>query len=117
MMKRAPHRRAYPDRWSFPGGHREEGETNANALERELAEEIGIAVNDHRFLGSIRDPNVKDEDVVYHLYVVTRWAGCPRILGDEHTEMRWLSKGEAVELPDLALVEYLALIESLSEIR
>ena len=117
MVKRAPHRRAYPDRWSFPGGHLETGETRVDTLKRELAEEIGIAVSDHRFLASIRDPNVGDEDVVYHLFVVTRWAGCPRILDDEHSEMRWLSRREARDLGDLALVEYRALIESLPDIR
>jgi 8-oxo-dGTP pyrophosphatase MutT (NUDIX family) len=117
MMKRAPHRRAYPDCWSFPGGHVEAGESDVDALKRELAEEIGIAVSDHRFLGSIRDPNVDDEEVVYHLHVVARWTGCPRILDDEHSEMRWLSRGEACDLADLALVEYRALIESLADIR
>ncbi len=116
MMKRAPQRRAYPDRWSFPGGHLEEGETAVDGLKRELAEEIGIALSDHRFLGSICDPNARDEDVVYHLYVVTGWAGEPRILDDEHSEMRWLSKREALDLDDLALVEYRALIERLPDL-
>lgn len=117
MMKRAPHRRAYADRWSFPGGHLEAGESAIDGLKRELAEEIGIAAMDHRPVGSIPDPNARDEDVVYHLYVVTRWTGEPRIMDDEHTEMRWLTKRSALALEDLALVEYRALIEALPDLR
>lgn len=38
-MHRSPHKRAYPDTWDLPGGHREAGESELGALRRELHEE------------------------------------------------------------------------------
>ena len=43
LARRSPTRRAYADRWSFPGGHVETGENLEQALRRELREEIGVA--------------------------------------------------------------------------
>ena len=36
LARRGPHRSAYPDRWSFPGGHVEQDETLTEALVREV---------------------------------------------------------------------------------
>ncbi|HEY8319921.1 MAG TPA: NUDIX domain-containing protein [Amnibacterium sp.] len=33
-----------PDRWDFPGGHVEPGESDGEALARELEEEVGVVV-------------------------------------------------------------------------
>jgi mutator protein MutT len=118
LARRSPHRKAYPDLWSFPGGHVEKGESLAAALRRELREEIGIVPIDYRFVEAITDLNTATDDPVsYHMYVVTAWQGGePTILDTEHTELRWFTQAEAISLSDLALPEYRALLGNLAEI-
>jgi 8-oxo-dGTP diphosphatase len=115
LARRSPHRQAYSGLWSFPGGHVENGESLADALDRELREEIGIIATGHRFLRSIADPNRAGlEPVTYHMYAVTEWQGEPAILDQEHSELRWFDRAAAMSLPDLALNEYRPLLLDLS---
>jgi ADP-ribose pyrophosphatase YjhB (NUDIX family) len=97
---------------SFPGGHQETGETLAEALVREVREEVRVMPATFRFLGTIDDPNTDDTDpATYHMYVVTAWdGGEPALVGDEHSELQWFTLDEAAVLPDLALAEYRALL-------
>lgn len=115
LARRSRQRKTYPGLWSFPGGHAEQGETMSEALIREVREEVGVTPTDTFFLASIRDPNASlDDSVTYHMYAVTDWiGGVPRLLGDEHSELRWFSPEAAMALPDLALVEeYRSLLAS-----
>lgn len=89
----------FANMWDAFGGHREEGETPAHTLIRELYEELGIRVTVARFLHEYedRDPTSR-ETYHHHLYLVTGWQGIPRIANDEHAEIRWCSALEASKL-------------------
>ena len=115
LARRSPHRRTYPNRWSFPGGHVEPGETLDDALVRELREEVSVTPLAFRKLGTLSEPQPRlNGDVVYHFYAVSGWAGGePRIVDNEHSELRWFGIDTACALPDLALPEYSAMLRKL----
>jgi 8-oxo-dGTP diphosphatase len=108
LARRSPQRKAYGGTWSFPGGHVEHQETLDEALVREVHEEIGVRPTSYVSLGTIEDPNTTSDDpVTYHVYAVRSWEGGePRLLGEEHTELRWFSPQDASNLEGLALEEY-----------
>jgi len=76
LLADRPSGKPYPGYWEFPGGKIEAGETIANALARELHEELGISV-----AGSV--PWVTFEFSYPHAYVrlhferVYDWQGAP----------------------------------------
>jgi 8-oxo-dGTP diphosphatase len=108
LARRSQYRSAYPGLWSFPGGHQEQYETLAEALVREVQEEVTVTPTSFALLETISDPNTtKTDPATYHMYLVTAWDGGEPILsGDEHTELWWLTPAAASALPDLAREEY-----------
>jgi 8-oxo-dGTP diphosphatase len=116
LARRSPQRRAYPDVWSFPGGHVDEGETLEQALLRELSEELAVLPTAYRLIDTIVDPNAEAIDpITYYMYVVTAWdGGEPTIIDDEHTKLSWFVLEDAAVLSDLALDEYRSLFKKLA---
>jgi (d)CTP diphosphatase len=51
LFRRGPHR-PHAGYWEFPGGKLESGETEVQALEREIKEELGISVSIGQRLGA-----------------------------------------------------------------
>ncbi len=110
LGRRSPHRRAYPNRWDAIGGKVEPGETTAQALARELSEELGIVPTAVQPLASLDDADARGQGVAtYHFFTVTEWHGDPTIRDDEHSELRWFTLAEACALPDLAVPDYVPL--------
>ncbi len=82
--------------WEFPGGKLEPGESVAQALRREIREELGVEVEAHSPL--IRIPHrYPDRTVLLDVHRVTRFAGRPE--GREGQLLRWCSPAQLIDCP------------------
>jgi mutator protein MutT len=93
VCQRPPHKR-HGGLWEFPGGKCELGESDAEALDRELREELGVAAAEvGAELFAIQDPN---SPFLIAFAPVT-------IVGDpvchEHAALRWGTPAELERLP------------------
>ncbi|MFI7597236.1 (deoxy)nucleoside triphosphate pyrophosphohydrolase [Actinoplanes sp. NPDC049681] len=83
-------------RWEFPGGKVEPGETDAQALARECAEELGVRAEVGARVGP--DVPLAHGRAVLRVFEVTlRDGDVPRAL--EHRAMRWLAVDELDSVP------------------
>ncbi len=95
LVHRAPTRRWYPDCWDLPGGHIEDGEPPADALRRELAEELGVAA----VVAGAPAATFRGATFRMAVWVVDDWEGEPTNQEPaEHDAIAWLRVQELATL-------------------
>ena len=112
LAKRSEDRAFYPGVWDVLGGHCDGDETPAETLVRKLQEKIGVRPHVFEEVAVLGEPRPAEHgDARYHMFIVTAWAGEPRVQGSEHSELRWLSLERALSLP-LAHPDYAQLFRA-----
>jgi 8-oxo-dGTP diphosphatase len=95
--------------WSIPGGRIEPGETDAQALVREMLEETNLQVKVGSLIGSVQRQGLGGAVIDIRDYAATVTGGTLRA-GDDAADARWVA---AAELARLEVTE--GLIEALTE--
>jgi 8-oxo-dGTP diphosphatase len=95
--------------WSIPGGRIEPGETDAQALVREMLEETNLQVKVGRLIGRVQRPGLAGSVIDIRDYAATVTGGTLRA-GDDAADARWVTPAE---LARLEVTE--GLIEALTE--
>jgi 8-oxo-dGTP diphosphatase len=85
--------------WSVPGGRVERGETDGEAVIREIREETGLVIKPGRLIGSVERPGADPGTV----YVIRDYAaeviGGTLAAGDDADAARWVTRRELDDLP------------------
>lgn len=80
-----------PSQWEFPGGKVERGESEIQALMREISEELGVRAQIGTLVKRVVHP-YPDTDVEIAFYRTTILSGEPRAIAME--EIRWVAQTE-----------------------
>ena len=100
LMHRRPAHKHHGGLWEFPGGKVEAAETPANALVREIREELGITirVDDLQPAGFAQEASgTREAPIVILLYTCTRWEGEVEAL--EGGQVDWFTPAMIPTLP------------------
>jgi 8-oxo-dGTP diphosphatase len=117
LVHRRPDKRANPDVWDLPGGLIEAGESELDALARELQEELGvqIATGSVSHLCRLTAGSV-DAPAVLSAWLVREWQGTPlNVAPEEHDAMSW-SRVEELPPPPHVLART-ALVNAMRSLR
>ena len=80
--------------WSLPGGRVEAGETDDEALRREVSEETGLQVQVGALVGTVERDGPGAATYQIHDYACTVAGGAPPVAGDDAADVGWVAVTE-----------------------
>ncbi|MRS13459.1 pyrimidine (deoxy)nucleoside triphosphate diphosphatase [Enterobacteriaceae bacterium RIT691] len=92
LLAQRPQSGDQPGLWEFPGGKVEAGETQPDALVRELREELGIEALPGAYVAS-HQREVSGRRIHLHAWHVPRFTG--ELTAHEHSQLVWVTPEEA----------------------
>lgn len=96
VEKRSMDKRSDPGKIAIPSGGVEKGETNKQAMIREVKEELNVIPTEFKLLETIFYPHI-EVDFNVHYFLVTKWEG--EIKTIEADELIWVNlDDESVDL-------------------
>lgn len=113
LVHRRTDKRVRPGLWDLPGGVVEPGESELDALARELREELGVEVSPDAVAHLARVVAGPDDDPVsVSAWLVGEWQGTPANLApEEHDLLGWFDVEELPPSPHVVVRE--ALIDAM----
>ena len=101
LCKMPPHRGVFPGQWGLPGGGVEPGERPAEALAREIREELALELtdakplffSDGRYAKLLPDGTRREMDMIFLLYDCRTSSTDPK-LNEEFAEHAWAAPAE-----------------------
>lgn len=98
LIAQRPEGKALAGLWEFPGGKIEAGERPEQTLIRELAEELGVAVEEPCLAPLTFASHAYDDfHLLMPLYVCRRWNGT--VTGREGQALRWVRPDRLRDFP------------------
>jgi 8-oxo-dGTP pyrophosphatase MutT (NUDIX family) len=96
LAHRRPDKRAYPNVWDLPGGVMEGGESERDALTREMDEELGVRIMTNSASHLCRlTPGPAEEPALLSAWLVRDWDGTPaNVAPEEHVDIGWFTVEE-----------------------
>ena len=105
LMKRAPHKRIFPNRYNGVGGHIERGEDPLTSARREIKEETGLDLRGLRLRAVYNIDAGETTGIV--LFVFTATSESREVVANSEGTLHWVARDD---LHTLDLVEDLPLI-------
>lgn len=115
-MQKRPRHKHYGGWWEVPGGKVEPGELPADALVRELHEELGVRIEPAALLPTMFATGPREDRpgaLVILLYTVAAWDGVPRAC-EPGAEIAWFETEDlaGLRLPPLDIIMCEALVRA-----
>lgn len=85
-----------PNLWEFPGGRVENGETDAQALQREISERLGVRVRVYELISHVSHPY---ERYTVQLYLYSCKVADGKLTARGVQDFRWVESEEFDEYP------------------